>query len=193
MLQTEPDAEGRHSQADADYIYKQYDVAGTEAYKDRVKNDIHMFTHTPNMDDDKFAGNQSGEALKYKLFGLEQKRSTKERLLKKSLRDRYRLINNIMTTAAEGGFDVNEIRITFTPNLPKSLKDEIEAFVKLGGDLSDETKLSLLSIVENPQEELEKIKNENPQTNAVSYNYPKKDEERGEGEADESNDSQSAV
>ncbi|WP_339165387.1 phage portal protein [Siminovitchia sp. FSL W7-1587] len=177
MLQTEPDAEGRHSQADADYIYKKYDVQGTEAYKDRIKNDIHMFTHTPNTDDEKFSGNQSGEALKYKLFGLELKRSTKERLFKKSLRDRYRLINNIMSIAAEGSFDVNEISIIFTPNLPKSLKDEIEAFVKLGGDLSDETKLSMLSIIENPQEELEKIKNENPQTKAVSYDFPKQDDD----------------
>lgn len=176
MLQTEPDAEGRHSQADADYIYKKYDVNGTEAYKDRVKNDIHMFTHTPNMDDDKFAGNQSGESLKYKLFGLEQKRSIKERLFKKSLRDRYRLINNIMTLAAEGAFDVNDITITFTPNLPKSVKDEIEAFAKLGGDLSDETKLSLLSFVDNPKEEMEKMKKENPQWNAVAYEFPVREE-----------------
>lgn len=36
MLQTEKDGDGKHGQADADYIYKQYDVAGTEAYKDRV-------------------------------------------------------------------------------------------------------------------------------------------------------------
>lgn len=180
MLQTEPNSDGRANTADADYIYKKYDVAGTEAYKDRVKNDIHMFTHTPNTDDEKFAGNQSGEALKYKLFGLELKRSTKERLFKKSLRDRYRLINNIMTLASEGSFDVNDITITFTPNLPKSVKDEIEAFAKLGGQLSDETLLSMLSIVENPQEELEKIKNENPQTNAVSYEFPAR-----EGEEDE--------
>lgn len=160
MLQTETDAEGRSGQADANYIYKQYDVQGTEKYKDRVKNDIHMFTHTPNMDDESFSGTQSGEALKYKLFGLEQKRATKERLFKKALRNRYRLINNIMTIASEGQFDVNELSIVFTPNLPKSLNEEIEAFTKLGGDLSDETKLSLLSIVENPQEEIEKIQTE---------------------------------
>lgn len=177
MLQTEPDAEGRHSQADADYIYKKYDVAGTEAYKDRVKNDIHMFTHTPNMDDDKFAGNQSGESLKYKLFGLEQKRSIKERLFKKSLRDRYRLINNIRTLAAEGTFDVNDITITFTPNLPRSVKDEIQAFVDLGGDLSEETKLSLLSFIENPKEEIKRIAKENPQLTAGAYEFPLKDEE----------------
>ncbi len=170
----------KEGSVDAGYIYKQYDVAGTEAYKDRIANDIHMFTFTPNMNDENFGGVQSGEAMKYKLFGLEQKRATKERLFKKSLRDRYRLINNILTFANEGSFDVNDITITFTPNLPKSVKDEIEAFAKLGGQLSDETLLSMLSIVENPQEELEKIKSENPQTNAVRYEFP----ERG-GDKDE--------
>jgi len=177
FLQTELDGDGKATNADADYIYKKYDVEGTEKYKDRVKNDIHMSTHTPNMDDESFAGTQSGEALKYKLFGLEQKRATKERLFKKSLRDRYRLINNILNIASEGGFDVNEIGITFTPNLPKSLKEEIEAFTKLGGDLSDETKLSLLSIVENVDEELEKMNKESPQIQAskAMYEFPDKE------------------
>lgn len=183
MLQTEPNADGSHSQADADYIYKKYDVQGTEKYKDRVKNDIHMFTHTPNMDDESFGGTQSGESLKYKLFGLEQKRATKERLFKKSLRNRYRLINSIMSVASEGSFEVNDISITFTPNLPKSITDEIKAFTDLGGELSDETKLSLLSIVENPQEELERIKAESPQNERSKnmYEFPEQ-----EGDEDES-------
>lgn len=182
MLQTETDQDGRSGQADAEYIYKQYDVSGTEAYKTRVANDIHMFTSTPNMNDDNFGGVQSGEAMKYKLFGLEQKRATKERLFKKSLRNRYRLINNIMSIASEGSFDVNEIIIVFTPNLPKSLKDEIEAFTKLGGELSEETKLSMLSIIENPQEELEKIENESPQISRgrSMYNFDVEEDEQDE-------------
>lgn len=171
MLQTEPDSEGRHSQADANYIYKQYDVAGTEAYKDRVLNNILLFTNIPNLLDDKVNGNQSGEAIKMKLFGLSQKRATKERLFKKSLRDRYRLINNIMTTASEGGFDVNDITIVFTENLPKAIDKELEWFAKLGGRISDETLLSLLSFVDNPQEELERIEKENPQNNEM-YSFP---------------------
>lgn len=158
MLQTEMNADGKTSNASAAYIYKKYDVSGTEAYKDRLQNDIHKFTNTPNMNDEKFAGAQSGESMKYKLFGLEQKRANKERLFKKSVRERYRLLNNIMTTAAEGGFDTNDILITFTPNLPKSVKDEIEQFVKLGGRVTEETALSVLSIVENPQEEVERLK-----------------------------------
>lgn len=176
FLRSEPNADGRDSPVDADYIYKKYDVAGTEAYKTRIKSDIHLFTNTPSMDDESFGGVQSGEAMKYKLFGLEQKRAIKERLFKQSLRERYRLLNNILSAASEGGFDVNDIVITFTPNLPKSLKDEIEAFTKLGGDLSDETKLSILSIVENPQEELERMEKENPRPKVPGYEFKKGDE-----------------
>lgn len=170
LLQTAPSADGNSSQADADYIYKRYDVQGTEAYKTRVENDIHKFTNTPNLNDEQFAGVQSGESMKYKLFGLEQVRATKERLFKKSLRERYRLINNILKVAREGEFDVNKLTITFTPNLPKSLREEIDAFTKLGGELSDETKLSLLSFVDNPDEELEKIETEN-RLNRPMYDF----------------------
>lgn len=183
FLRTELDGEGKPGKADADYIYKKYDVAGTEAYKNRIKSDIHLFTNTPDLDDENFSGTQSGEAMKYKLFGLEQKRSIKERLFKQSLRERYRLLNNILSTASEGGFDVNDIVITFTPNLPKSIKDEIEMFNKLGGQLSEETMLSILSFVENPQEELERIEKEQPQ--GLGYEFPRGDEV--DGQSDEQN------
>lgn len=175
MLQTEMNAEGRTSNASADYIYKKYDVAGTEAYKERLEQDIHKFTCTPEMNDSNFSGVQSGEAMKYKLFGLEQKRANKERLFKRSLRERYRLLNNILTAASEGGFDVNDIVITFTPNLPKNIKDEIDNFTKLGGELSEETKLSILSFVENTQEEMERIEAERPE--GLPYDFEVKADE----------------
>lgn len=176
MLQTEPGVDGRASDADAFYIYKQYDVAGMEAFKTRIEEDIHKFTNTPNMNDTKFSGVQSGESMKYKLFGLEQVRVTKERLFKKSLKDRYRLINNVLSIAREGSFDVNDIQIVFTSNLPKSLKEEVEMFNSLGGQLSEETKLGLLSIIENPQEEIEKIEEEN-KLNRPIYDFEQEQNE----------------
>src|SRR5690625_6801150 len=118
MLQTEVNADGRAGQADADYIYKKYDVQGTESYKDRVFNNILLFASIPNLLDEHFSGNQSGEALKMKLFGLSQKRSIKERLFKKSLRDRYRLISNMFIRASEDELDVNKIDIILTDNDP---------------------------------------------------------------------------
>lgn len=144
----------------ADYIYKKYDVAGMEAYKTRILNDIFLISNVPNLLDESFSGNQSGEAIKQKLFGLAQKRAIKERLFKKSLRDRYRLISNIAETASEGSFEVNDIQIIFTENLPRSISQEVEWFTKLGGELSKETTMALLPIVENGKEELERLAKE---------------------------------
>ncbi|SDJ20043.1 phage portal protein [Natribacillus halophilus] len=158
FLRTEPDADGRESSADANYIYKEYDVQGSEAYKTRLLEDIHKFTNTPNMQDESFGGTQSGESMKYKLFGLEQVRAIKERLFKRSLTNRYRLLSNIMNVSSElSGGNMDALTIQFTPNLPRSMKDEVEVFSNLGGQLSEETMLSLLSFVEEPQEEIERL------------------------------------
>ncbi|MDL4842826.1 phage portal protein [Aquibacillus rhizosphaerae] len=159
------DSEGRAGSADADYIYKQYDVAGSEAYKTRIENDIHKFTNTPNLNDEK-AGQSSnspisGEAMKYKLFGLEQVRSIKERFFKRSMMYRYRLVNSISAKAREiDDNTLNDIVIKFTPNLPKSTTETVEMFNSLGGELSEVTKLSLLPFIDDPQEELKRIEEE---------------------------------
>ena len=155
---------GREGRADADYIYKKYDVAGTEAYKDRVFNDILFFTSVPNMNDENFSGTQSGVAMKYKLFALEQKRSTKERSFIRSLRQRYTLISNVASAASESTIDVNDIEIVFTPNLPTDIKEEMEWFNSSGGRLSQETLLSQLTFINNAREEQRKIDDESPQS-----------------------------
>lgn len=162
FLQAEMGVDGRVGVVDAGYIYKQYDVAGVEKYKDRVSEDIHKFTNTPDMNDEKFGGNQSGEAMKYKLFGLEQKRAIKERLFKRSMRRRYQLLSNIMKTSSEGEFDLRELSITFTPNLPENVVDQMNVFLKAGGELSQETLLSLLSFVKDPQAEIKRLNEEKP-------------------------------
>ena len=176
MLQTEQNADGQSGQADADYIYKKYDVAGSEAYKDRIFNNILLFTSIPNLLDDKQAGqgNQSGEAIKMKLFALSQKRATKERLFKKALRNRYRIINNIMSVANEGSFDVNDISITFTENLPSMIDKELSWFIDAGGQLSNQTLLEQLSFIENAKEELELIAEEDRLNVDVYSDFPER-------------------
>lgn len=174
LLEPAIDEHGKESSVEADYIYKQYDVAGTEAYKQRLFNNLLLLTSIPDLSDESFGGNQSGEAMKYKLFGLEQKRATKERSFKRSLRNRYRLISNITGTASEGKLDVTKIDITFTENLPKNIQAEMDWFIKSGGELSQETMLSHLTFIENAQEELEKIAAESPQKQAREgmYRFP---------------------
>lgn len=146
---------------DAEYIYKQYDVNGVESYKDRISRNIHMFTNTPDMTDENFSGNQSGEAMKYKLFGLEQRTAIKEGLFRKGLRRRYKLIGEIMSVNRELDKDnIKDLVFTFTRNLPKSLTEEMQMFVNAGGEISQKTLMSLVSFIDNPQQEAERIKQE---------------------------------
>lgn len=169
-MEPETGADGKEGSVDASYIYKQYDVAGMEAYKTRLTNDIHKFTNVPNMNDENFAGSQSGEAMKYKLFGLEQVRASKERYFKRAMKNRYRLINNIMARGSELEKDtLDDIGIEFTPNFPKNIKEQTDIFNSLGGEISNETALSLLPYeidIEAEQERLSQEREKRMQTSS---------------------------
>lgn len=154
-------ADGSRSPLSAEYLIKQYDVNGTEAYKKRLEEDIHKFSNTPNLNDSSFGGQQTGVAMKYKLFGLEQSRAIKEQLFKKGLSKRYRLINSLRRYLREPNYDyIDEVSFTFTANLPESEEAELQAFYQAGGKLSNETLLSTLSFVDDPKEEQKRIETE---------------------------------
>ncbi len=162
LLLTPPKTlDGREGSIHAEYLTKQYDVAGTEAYKKRIVNDIHKLSFTPDLTDEKFAGAQSGKALEHKLFGLEVIESNKENALKAFLQERYRLIMNIGQVASENGeFDPNLLDINIVNKVPNSLSDAIENFNLLGGEMTNETKLRITKVVDNPILEQERLDEE---------------------------------
>lgn len=171
LLNIEPpvDANGNEGSVSANYLNKQYDVNGTEAYKKRIVNDIHKFTNTPDMTDEKFSGVQSGEAMKWKVFGLEQERVDMQALFEKSLRRRYQLlfaVEAVLGTAIK--FDSAKLRFKFTPNLPKSLEEKISAFTGLNGEVSNETAMRISGIVEDPKSELDKLDSEKESGSVLS-------------------------
>lgn len=139
LLQTGISTTGQQTSADADYIYKQYDVQGTEAYKNRLANDIHRFSRIPNLDDDRFNSTASGIALLYKMIGLEQVRKDKETYFTKALRRRYELIGNIHEVINAPAIDAEKLTFTFHPNIPQDVWTEIKAYIEAGGEVSQET------------------------------------------------------
>lgn len=174
LLESGTDVNGNKTSVTAGYIYKQYDVTGVEAYKDRTKKDIYETAMVPNLSDEKFASNQSGEAMKYKLFGFQQLTSVKQRLFKKALVRRYRLLFNLKSEINElENADLKGMKVTFTPNLPKAVLEEMKALVDSGVEFSQETLLSQASFVESAQEELEKIKKETPTPTVPDYQFDK--------------------
>lgn len=158
LLENGVNPDGSKSQTDAKYVYKQYDVNGTEAYKARLQGDIHKTSFVPDLTDESFSGNQSGEAMKYKLFGFQQLAKTSQRGFKRGLVRRYRLLLNMKKLASEANNnDLGSFTITFTPNLPKAVLEELQVLTGAGVEFSDETLMGLASFVEDVQAELERI------------------------------------
>ena len=167
LLESGVDHTGKQTSLSAEYIYKQYDVTGSEAYKTRLINDIYKLSHVPNLDDDNFNAQNSGIALQYKMIGLEQIRSIKQSFYTKALRRRYRLIEGIHKELSAENVTADDLTFTFHENIPRDVWAEVERYVAVGGDLSANSLMELASFIENPTDELEKILSESINPNAT--------------------------
>ena len=143
-----------------DWLLKDVNDAGLEHYKDRLTRDIHALSGVPRLSDEQFAGNLSGVAISYKLWGLEQVTAIKERKFKRGLQRRAELITNILHITSSPTYDYRDIEIQFRRNQPQNLPELADVVTKLAADLSRETRLKLLPVVDNVQEEIDKLKAE---------------------------------
>lgn len=167
LLQTGISANGQQTSADAGYIYKQYDVQGTEAYKNRLANDIHRFSRIPNLEDDRFNATSSGIALLYKMIGLEQVRKNKETYFTKALRRRYELISNIHKAINKPLIEASKLTFTFHPNIPQDVWNEIKAYIEAGGVVSQETLMNNASFTDYKTEQSRILKESGASDNEI--------------------------
>lgn len=145
---------------DAKFITKDINDTYIQNTLTRLVADFHKLTKTPPLTDESFAGNASGVALKFKLFGLEKDMSKKERKWKKSIQRMLELVTNVINAKNNKSFDYREIKLTFTRALPTNITEMADMVAKLNGILSDETLISQLSFVENAKEEIERKQKE---------------------------------
>lgn len=146
-------------EGDADWLVKQINDAAVENYKTRLEKDIHKLSKVPNLTDEAFAGNLSGVALRYKLWGLEQNTAQKERKFKRALQRRIELIANYYK-AFDKTYNWRNIEITFSRNIPENIMDITQIVMSLKGILSDETILSHHPWVTDVEIEKERIERE---------------------------------
>ncbi|MCG4823759.1 phage portal protein [Streptococcus gordonii] len=182
LLQTGISANGQQTTADAGYIYKQYDVSGTEAYKNRLANDIHRFSRIPNLEDDRFNSTSSGIALLYKMIGLEQVRKDKETYYTKALRRRYELISNVHKAINGSVIEANKLTFTFHPNIPQDVWTEIKAYIEAGGAVSQETLMNNASFTDYKTEQSRIMKEQGASDGEISQIVGAKDDEQPEEE-----------
>lgn len=159
LLETGVTSNGSQTSADASYIYKQYDVQGVEAHKDRLIKNMFLLAGIPNLDEEVF-GTASGISLRYKIYGLQQLKEQKVRYYTKALKRRYKLIENIKKETNSEPINSDNLIFTFHENLPENVWEEIKAYIDAGGEVSQKTLRENASFTDDDLEE-ERLEAEN--------------------------------
>lgn len=142
---------------DAFFLTKQIQTDALENHLKRLEDNIYKFSQVPNLSDENFAGNLSGVAIRFKLFGLETKCIIKERKMEKALKDYIRILRVPIRVATGHDIDLSNLKIEFTRNVPNNLTEIVDTVAKLEGKVDKETLLSLLPFIDNPKEVLDKM------------------------------------
>lgn len=136
---------------------------------DRLERLIFQISMVANISDENF-GTSSGIAMAYKLQAMSNLFKTKVRKFTSGMNRRYKLIfGNPLSFSKVKVDDWVKLKYTFTPNLPKNLLEEAQIAQNLSGIVSEETQLSVLSIVDDVDEEMRKKQDEQESLKREAY------------------------
>lgn len=141
-----------------DFLQKPDGDVTQEHLIDRLEKLIFQIAMVANISDENF-GTSSGIAMSYKLQAMNNLRKTKERKFTSGMNRRYKLIFSNPGNAM-GKADWVKLHYKFTPNVPANLLEESQIAQNLSGVVSQETQLGVLSVVDNPKTEIERIDKE---------------------------------
>lgn len=151
----------------------------------RLERLIFMISMVANISDENF-GTSSGIALKYKLQSMSNLAKTKERKFTSGMNQRYKLLFSNPVSGMKQD-DWTKVEYTFTRNFPANLLEEAQIASQLSGIVSQETQLKVLSIVDDVQDEIDKL-NEQKEENMerfTQYSLNRTEPDQDEGQQDE--------
>lgn len=158
LLQLESDEDG-NSKADAKYINVALDEASVEILRNAIINDIHKIAKVPDLTGMNISANTSGVAMAYTLFSTEQLAGMKERAFKKLLRQRFKLINNVMSLTNHS-LDLVNIGIKFKRNVPDNMDEKLKELQGTANILSLRTRLQRYDSELDIDEEIKQLQEE---------------------------------
>ena len=151
-------ADGEGKNVDVKFLEKPDSDSQTENLLDRLTKLIFQTTMVANISDESF-GSSSGVSLAYKLQAMSNLALSFQRKFQSSLNSRYKLYCELSTNVSNKDA-WKDIEYTFTRNEPKDIKEQAETANILKGITSEETALSVISVIPDVQAEMEKIKKE---------------------------------
>ena len=178
-------------QGKAYFLTKNINDAFVEHNLERIQDNILHLSDTPNLRDTTF-GTASGEALKFKIHGLETKCKVFRTKIDNAAQYMWRVLASAWKKKAIQ-FDPLQVLMDYKPNFPSSLSSEADLATKLKGiGLPDEIVYSVLSciddvdyVLELKEQEMQSIPSltettpddiENEETDEETENENKKDE-----------------
>jgi len=154
-------SDGMGGKQDAKFLTKDINDTAIENFKKNLDEAIHKFSKAPNVTDEKFAGNTSGESQKYKVFATDQIIETKKRKFHTALTQRLELICEYLRIKQGIDLDYREIAINFQDNKPyDELKNAQTVKQLLDAGASRQYAFSKLKGIDDVAEELERQKQE---------------------------------
>lgn len=142
---------------DMKFIVKQVQTEAIENHLNRLEKNIYKFSQVPDLSDENFAGNLSGVAIRFKLFGLETKCIIKERKMEKAIRNLFRVLASPLSVLTNRLPDAVDLQVEFTRNVPNNITEIVDTVTKLDGKVDKETLLALLPFVDSPKDVLKKL------------------------------------
>jgi len=109
---------------------------------------------------DKISSNVSSLAIRAKLISLEEKCRLNEKALTNTIKTRLRMLFSYINSLKSTSYDVRDVRVKWTANIPSDDLTNATIVTALGDKLSTETALSLFSFIDNPANEVKKAKEE---------------------------------
>lgn len=128
----------------------------------RLETLIYQTSMVANISDESYGNATSGVALAYKLQAMSNLALGFDRKIEKSLRKRYKIFCSLSTNVSDKDA-WKDIKIQMTRNIPNNRLEEAQIASQLSNIVSHKTQLSLLSVIDSPDDELELIEKENGQ------------------------------
>ena len=146
---------------DMKFVVKDVPVEAIKYQIEQALDFVYQISKTPDLTDEAFGGNQSGVAMQFKLWGIEQNRMAKERAFKKSLLTRLSMIVNTINLAENSQYEVkDQTKITFYKNLPQNDEATYSMVEKLSGVVSLKTLLEQIPFIDDVEEEYKQVQEE---------------------------------
>lgn len=152
---------GDKNTQDADWLIKNVNDTFIKNTRDELKDLIYTLTSHVNTNE-KLQSNLSGVALRSRLQNLEAKCKMNEKAMSNILYTRLQCLFRHLYLTESKNYDVNTIKINFTPNIPIDENTIADIISKLSATnvVSKETMRSWLPRIDNVASEGEKVEKE---------------------------------